>query len=521
MYPSIKVQTQPDKLAAILPSTGETLTYGQLNARSNQLAHALRAAGLKAGDHVAAFLDNRLAYLEITCACMRSGLYLTPVNRYLTAAEAAYIVDDCDATVLIASAALDQSAALGALSPRCQVKLSVGGHIEGFTDYDATLMPQPVEDLPDERLGALMLYSSGTTGKPKGILRALPSQDVSLGNPNLNFTGGMYGFSESTIYLSPAPLYHAAPLGSATAALQYGGTVVVMDKFDAETALQLIEQYKVTHCQWVPAMFVRLLKLAPEIRSKYDLSSQICAIHAAAPCPVEVKRQMIDWFGPVVLEYYSSTEGAGMASINSTDWLAHQGSVGRAYGKPFHICDDAGNELPRGTPGNIYGELPSGVQFEYHKAPEKTASVRHPLHQDWVTTGDIGYLDNDGYLYLTDRQAFMIISGGVNIYPQQIEDALALHPKIADVAVIGVPSEEMGEEVKAVVELAPGVAPSEELAEEIKEFVRARLGRQLVPRSVDFVDQLPRLPTGKLYKKELRARYWPADDGKTSLAARG
>ena len=521
MYPSVKVRTDPDKLAAILPSTGETLTYGQLDARSNQLARVFRAAGLNAGDHVAAFLDNCLAYLEITCACMRSGLYLTPVNRYLAAPEAAYIVDDCDATVLIASAALDQSGELGRLSRRCRLKLAVGGTIDGFTDYDAALAAQPAADLPDERLGALMLYSSGTTGKPKGILRALPSQEVSKGNPNLNFTGGMYGFSDSTVYLSPAPLYHAAPLGSATAALQYGGTVVIMDKFDAETALQFIERYKVTHSQWVPAMFVRLLKLAPDVRSKYDLSSQLCAIHAAAPCPVEVKRQMIDWFGPILLEYYSSTEGAGMAVINSTDWLTHQGSVGRAYGKPFHICDDAGEELAAGTPGNIFGEMPLGVQFEYHKEPEKTAAVRHPLHSDWVTTGDIGYLDKDGFLYLTDRLAFMIISGGVNIYPQQIEDVLALHPKLADVAVIGVPSDEMGEEVKAVVELAPGVAPSAALAEEIKEFVREKLGRQLVPRSVDFIDQLPRLPTGKLYKKELRARYWPKGDDKTSLAARG
>lgn len=520
MYPGVHTKTQPDKIAALLPATGETLTYRELDDRSNQLARVFRAAGLRPGRHVAVFMDNRLTYFEITWACLRAGLYITPVNRYLSPAEAAYIVDDCDASALIATSSLEQSAELGTLSPRCTLKLAVGGPIEGFSDYESALTGQPPAKIPDESLGALMFYSSGTTGKPKGILRARPTQDVTLGSPNLAFTGGTYGFSESTIYLSPAPLYHAAPLGSANAALQYGGTVIVMEKFDAETALQYIEKYKVTHSQWVPAMFVRLLKLDPAIRAKYDLSSQSCAIHAAAPCPVDVKREIIAWFGPIVLEYYSSTEGAGLAMITSEEWLKHEGSVGKARAKPFHICDDEGKELPAGTPGNIYGEMQAGVQFQYHKDPQKTASVRHPQHEDWVTTGDIGYLDAEGYLYLTDRQAFMIISGGVNIYPQQIEDVLALHPKLADAAVIGVPNQEMGEEVKAVVELAPGVEPSDALAEEIKDYIRARLGRLLVPRTVDFTDQLPRLPTGKLYKKALRDRYWRQGNATTLLAAR-
>lgn len=520
MYPGVHAKTQPDKIAAILPSTGETLTFGALDARSNQLARVLRAAGLEAGDHVAVFMDNRLAFFETTWACLRAGLYITPINRYLSAPEAAHIVEDCDATALIAAASLEQAAELGERAPRCTLKLAVGGKIDGFNDYAAALSRHSTEKLPDESLGALMFYSSGTTGKPKGVLRARPAQDVTLGNPNLAQIGSSYGFSNSTIYLSPAPLYHAAVLGGANAALQYGGTIIVMEKFDAETALRHIETYKVTHSQWVPAMFVRMLKLASELRTKYDLSSQTCAIHAAAPCPVDVKQQMIGWFGPIVLEYYSSTEGAGFAMISSAEWMTHQGSVGKSRGRPFHVCDDDGRELPPGTPGNIYGEMQPGVQFEYHKDPKKTAAVRHPLHEDWVTTGDIGYLDDEGYLFLTDRQAFMIISGGVNIYPQQIEDVLALHPKLADAAVIGVPNQEMGEEVKAVVELAPGVEPSEELAEEIKDYIRARLGRLLVPRTVDFTAQLPRLPTGKLYKKALRDRYWQQGSATTSLAAR-
>jgi fatty-acyl-CoA synthase len=283
----------------------------------------------------------------------------------------------------------------------------------------------------------------------------------------------------------------------------------MMDKFDAETALQLIERHRVTHSQWVPTMFVRMLKLDPTIRTRYDLSSHRCAIHAAAPCPVDVKRQMIEWWGPILQEYYSSTESVGIASISSAEWLAHPGSVGRAPpGKRFHICDEAGAELPPGVPGLIYAEVPSGSRFMYHKDPEKTAAAAHPTNPAWMAIGDIGYLDEEGYLYLTDRKDFVIISGGVNIYPQQIEDVLTLHPKIADVAVIGVPNAELGEEAKAVVELAQGISPSDALAQEIMELVRTQLGRQLTPRSVDFIDKLPRLPTGKLYKKVVRERYW-------------
>lgn len=520
MYLGALALSQPDKPAALRPATGEMVTFRELDARSNRLAQLFYAHGLRHGDHVALFLENHLAYFDVIWACMRSGLYLTPVNRYLSAAEAAYIVDDCDAKALIASAALDQSAELGRLSGRCDVKLAVGGPVEGFADYEAALAEHPAEKLAEEWPGAFMLYSSGTTGRPKGIRRPLAEVSPEGGNPAMKFMSDLFGVDSETVYLAPAPMYHSAPVGFSAGVIQAGGTVVMMDRFDPETALQLIERHQVTHSQWVPAMFIRLLKLEREARGRHDLSSHRCAIHAAAPCPIEVKRRMIDWWGPVLEEYYSSTETAGLATISSRDWLEHPGSVGRARGKAFHICNEAGEVLPPGVPGLIYGEAPTGIRFAYHKDPEKTLGATHPTNPNWVTVGDVGYLDEGGYLYLTDRKAFMIISGGVNIYPQQIEDALALHPKIADVAVIGVPNQDLGEEVKAVVEPAPGVEPSEALAAEIIDFVRGKLGRQLTPRSVDFVEALPRLPTGKLYKKALRDRYWGETSPQTSLAAR-
>ena len=510
MYLGDFARTQPDKLAAILPATGDSRTYRELDDRTNRVAQLLRAGGLRPGDHVALYIENDLVFFDVVWACLRSGLYVTPVNRYLPANEAAYIVDNCDATALIASARLAPSEELGGLATRCTVKLSVGGDLPGFEEFESAIARFPAEPVPDEQVGSFMLYSSGTTGKPKGIRRPLSGQPARLGNPAMAATGRMFGYDADTVYLNPAPLYHGAPAGFSAGVLQAGGTLVIMDKFDAEEALRLIETYRVTHSQWVPTMFIRLLKLPADVRAKYDLSSQRCAIHAAAPCPIEVKRQMIEWWGPVIEEFYSSTEQAGFARISSAEWLKHPGSVGRDPVAPFHICDDEGHELPPGEAGTIYGENPHGVMFVYHKDDGKTTSASHPDHPTWRTVGDVGYVDEEGYLYLTDRKAFMIISGGVNIYPQQIEDALALHPKVADVAVIGVPNAELGEEVKAVVEPAPGITPSDALAEEIQAFVRERLGRQMTPRTVDFTDALPRLPTGKLYKKGLRERYWPA-----------
>ncbi|HEX7872641.1 MAG TPA: acyl-CoA synthetase, partial [Sphingobium sp.] len=491
-----------------------------LDDRSNQLAQLLHAEGLRPGDHVALYLENTLTYFDVVWACIRSGLYLTPINWHLSPAEAAYIVDDCDAKVLIGSAAIPSTVELGRLSPQCAIKLSVGGAVEGFRDFDAAVAQQPGRKLDEEWLGTTMVYSSGTTGKPKGILRPLWNMHPDRGSPAIQFVAEAFGFGPDMVYLSPAPLYHGAPLASTMATTQAGGTVVMMERFDAEEALRQIERYKVTHSQWVPTMFIRMLKLPEEVRRQYDLSSQRCATHAAAPCPVDVKRQMIAWWGPVIEEYYSSTESVAFTKINSAEWLAHPGSVGRSPNKSILVCDDEGNVLPAGQSGMVYGEPTGGAAFVYHKAQDKTGSSAHPTQPNLRTVGDVGYLDEDGYLYLTDRKAFMIISGGVNIYPQQIEDALALHPKVADVAVIGVPNAELGEEVKAVVEPAPGVEPSDALAQEIKDFVTERLGKQLTPRSVDFMDALPRLPTGKLYKKALRDRYWGDAGGTKSLAER-
>ena len=522
MYPGTYARTQPDKIAVIRPATGEAITYRELDARSNRLAHLLRARGLQKGDHVALFMENNLVYFDVTCACLRAGLYITTINRYLTAPEAAYIVDNCDAKALIVSGALEAAAELGRLDTRCTVRLAAGGEVEGFESYEAAVAGQPDGLIADEAPGAFMLYSSGTTGKPKGILRPPLDRPPTQGNPSMEVLTDTYRMDENSVYLSPAPMYHSAPVGFCMAILQAGGTVVMMDRFDAHEALTLIERHRVTHSQWVPTMFVRLLKLDEATRSAHDLSSHRCAIHAAAPCPVEVKQRMIEWWGPILEEYYASTEGAGITRIGSPEWLAHPGSVGRSGvgAKPFHICDEQGRELAAGEQGLIYGEASNAQPFVYYKDEAKTLGMRHPLHPEWVTVGDVGYLDQDGYLFLTDRKAFMIISGGVNIYPQQIEDVLALHPKLADVAVIGVPNADLGEEVKAVVELAAGVEPSDALAQEIMDFVRARLGRQLSPRSVDFVEALPRLPTGKLYKKALKDHYWGAPGAALPLAAR-
>jgi long-chain acyl-CoA synthetase len=506
MYLADHARLTPGKAAMIIPGRGE-VTFAQLEARSNQLAHLLHARGLRRGDHIAIFMENHLMFMDAVWAGFRSGLQVTAINRYLPAEEAAYIANDCMAKALITSRHQAASAAeLLPLIPDCPIRLMVDGATPGFESYEDAIAACPPTPLDQEWMGGSMLYSSGTTGRPKGIIRPLADHGPAEGF-DLRQALNRYGMDTETVYLSPAPLYHAAPLHSVLNVQAFGGTVVMMEKFDAERALALIERHRVTHSQWVPTMFVRMLKLPEDVRGRYDLASHQVAIHAAAPCPVDVKRQMIGWWGPILYEYYAGTEASGSTAIDSAEWLAHPGSVGRAALGVLHVCDDEGDELPAGEAGLIYFERDEPT-FEYHNDPEKTAAARHPLHPGWNALGDVGYLDVDGYLYLTDRKAFMIISGGINIYPQAIEDALVLHPKVADVAVFGVPDPEMGEQVKAVIEPAAGVAPSDDLAAELMAFARGRLAHYMAPRSIDFIEEMPRLPTGKLYKRVLRERYW-------------
>ena len=483
------------------------VTYGELNDESIRLARVLRAGGLVQGDHVAILVENHPRYLGLCWAAQRSGLYFTTLNTSLTADELAYIVGDCGAKALISSAALQEKAvAVAGTVPDLPVRLMLDGEADGFAGIEVALKAHAATPLPDEVEGSDMLYSSGTTGRPKGVKRPFIGAPFGAPSPLVMLTQGLFGFGEDTVYLSPAPLYHAAPLGFCMATHRLGGTAVVMEHFDAEEALRLVERHRVTHSQWVPTMFTRMLRAGDDVRHKYDLSSLRVAIHAAAPCPVPVKQAMIDWWGPILHEYYSGTEGNGFVYCNSEEWLAHPGTVGRSLLGPLHILDDGGQELPTGERGKIFFE--SSLSFEYHRDPEKTAGSRDPLGRGWTTLGDVGYLDEDGYLYLTDRQAFMIISGGVNIYPQEVETLLAAHPKVADVAVFGVPNAEFGEEVKAVIEPAAGCDGNSSLERELIDYCRARLSPVKCPRSVDFRPELPRLPTGKLLKQRLRDEYW-------------
>jgi long-chain acyl-CoA synthetase len=511
VYPGAHARTTPDKLAVVMADTGESLTYAELEERSVRLAHVLRdEEGLGRGGHVALIATNGPDVFVAYWAAVRSGLYITAVNHHLSPAEAAYIVDDCGAEVLIASADVAALAeALLETTPGVRRRLAYGGPVAGHDSYEDALAAASAEEPADQPAGVDMLYSSGTTGRPKGIQPTLPERQVhEPGDIMRGVFGPLFGFDERSVYYSPAPTYHAAPLRFGGLVLATGGTLVLTAGFDAEESLRIIDEHRVTHSQWVPTMFVRMLKLDESVRAAHDVSSTRVAIHAAAPCPVDVKAAMMDWWGPVLWEYYSATEANGVTLISPQEWFEHPGSVGQAKLGVVHICDadDDGRELGVGEIGTIYFER-SERPFEYHHDQERTREATHPQHPNWTTTGDVGYLDEDGFLYLTDRKAFMIISGGVNIYPQEIENAMAMHPAVYDVAVIGVPDEEMGEQVKAVVQLAPGHEGSEALAAELVEHVRASIAHYKAPRSVDFTDELPRTATGKLVKGELRARY--------------
>jgi long-chain acyl-CoA synthetase len=513
VYPRVHAATSPDKAALIMATSGEVVTYRELDERSCRLARLFWDAGLRAGDHAAIFMENHSRYFEVAWAALRSGLYLTPVSSYLTADEAAYVVNDCGARVLVTSAARREVAErIVPDTPGIEVRLMVdtpsaapGGH----EPYDDAVGRYPAAPLDDEPLGDLMFYSSGTTGRPKGIKRPLSGRHAREGSVLLiTLLQSLYGVGEDTVYLSPAPLYHAAPLTFSAGVQALGGTVVAMERFDAAQALALIERYRVTHGQFVPTMFVRMLKLPEDERRRHDLSSLRMAVHAAAPCPIPAKEQMIAWWGPVLVEYYAGTEGNGVTFIRSEEWLGHRGSVGRSLGAPLHICDEAGEEVPIGETGLVYFDSPTGLPFEYHNDPGKTRGTLHPRNPNWSTLGDVGHLDEDGYLYLTDRRAYMIIAGGVNIYPQEVENALVMHPAVIDVAVFGVPDDDMGEQVKAVVQPAPGVEAGAELELQLIAYCREHLAAVKCPRSIDFAPELPRLPTGKLYKRLLRDRYW-------------
>ncbi|MGF6882619.1 long-chain acyl-CoA synthetase [Nocardia sp. GAS34] len=508
MYPGTHAGDQPDKPAVLLAGTDRVVTYRELDEGSLRLARMLFEAGLRRGDHVALLTDNDPTAFIAYWAALRSGLYITAINWHLGATEAAYIVNDCEARVLITAAALGGLAAdIADATPQVRIRVSFGGEVPGHEPLEPILAQASCEPLPAQPRGADMLYSSGTTGRPKGIKPTLPDYEIDAQpEPTMFALGQLFGFGLDTIYLSPAPLYHAAPLRFCGWVQAWGGTVVLLPRFDPETALATIERYRITHSQWVPTMFVRMLKMPEQLRTKYDLSSHRRAIHAAAPCPVEVKRAMIDWWGPILVEYYASTEGSGLTFIDSQQWLERPGSVGRAMIGIVHICGDDGAELATGETGTVYYERDEPT-FEYHNDPGKTRDGRHPRFPSWATVGDIGHVDADGYLFLTDRKAFMIISGGVNIYPQEIEDALALHPKVDDVAVVGVPDPEMGQSVRAFVQAAADAAPGSELAAELTGFLRERIAHFKVPREFEFVSELPRTPTGKLAKGKLLQRH--------------
>jgi len=501
MHPARHAVTQPDKPAIIVAESGETISYAELEARSNRVAQLFRARGLRRGDVIALFLENHSRFLEFAWGAQRSGLFFVCISCKLTAPEVDYILADSGARLLVTQASLGKVA--GQVSASIS-KLMLGGACDGFEDAEAVLAQMPPEAIEDESAGVDMLYSSGTTGRPKGVKVALPDPpEIDAPNALLMLAHMLYKVGPESIYLCPAPLYHAAPLRWTMAVQRFGGTAVIMQHFEPEAALQAIERYRITHAQFVPTHFVRMLKLPEEVRRRYDTSSLQVAFHAAAPCPVPVKQAMLDWWGPIIHEYYAGSEGNGMTAIGPEDWLAHPGSVGRAVHGIVHICDEEGNDLPVGSEGLVYFE--GQTNFEYHNDPAKTAESRN--RHGWSTLGDVGRLDADGFLYLTDRKSFMIISGGVNIYPQEIENHLVTHPKVADVAVVGAPHDEMGEQVVAVVQPVPG-ADTGSLADELTAYCRQSLSGVKTPRRFDFVDELPRHATGKLYKRLIRDRYW-------------
>ena len=504
MHPITHAETRADHPALIMAGSGETMTYGEMDAYANRFARLLRARGLDRGDHFGVLMENTIHYLPIVWGSQRAGTMMVPVSTRLTAPEICYILKDAGVKLLITTRTFDDRLAEMRQTCAGMEFLIVGG--DDDEDYEALLAEQSSDPIDDPAPGQYMLYSSGTTGAPKGVRPAPPdSDDILAPNPlvGLAVMGAGMPADGSMVYLSPAPLYHAAPLGWCTTAQRLGGTVVVMEHFEPRHALETIEKYRVTDSQWVPTHFVRMLKLEPEEREGYDLSSHQRALHAAAPCPVPIKRAMIEWWGPIINEYYAGSEGIGMTLIKAEDWLDHPGSVGKAIYGTIHVCDADGNELPAGQDGLLFFE--NDTIPTYHNDPDKTADAMHP--KGWMTLGDIGHLDEDGYLYLTDRKSHMIISGGVNIYPQEIENLLVTHDKVMDAAVIGAPCEDFGEKVVAVVQPRDMGEAGESLEAELRDFLAPKLSKIKMPKQFDFRADLPREANGKLYKRELRDEY--------------
>ena len=506
MYPGVHAATHPDKPAVIMADTGQALTYQQLEERSLRLANDFRSRGLVPGDHVAIAVENRFEIVEALWAALRTGTYITAVNRHLTADESSYIIHDCGAKVVLLSGELEAAGELAELCADVPHRIAIGSALPGFESYEDVLAASSDVKPEREPRGDDMLYSSGTTGRPKGILPA--PRDIDISDPDvplIQLFTQVFGFDTDTVYLSPAPLYHAAPLRFVMTTIARGGTAVIMPRFDAEGALETIQRYGITHSQWVPTMFIRMLKLPQEVRDSYDVSTMRCAIHAAAPCPAEVKQKMIEWWGPIIFEYYASTESAGLTLVNSEESMRKPGTVGRdGFMGTVHICAPDGEELPAGETGIVYFEVAEGREpFEYYGDEQKTAESRHPQNPRWVTTGDMGWIDEDRYLFLADRTSFLIITGGVNIYPQEIENALALHPDVRDVAVVGEPDEELGEIVVAYLEPEDHVGPDQDLGAQVREWLDGRLSRFKMPRRFHTISSLPRTPTGKLVKRKL------------------
>lgn len=496
-----------DKDAVVLEPSGESMTYGQLESRANQAAHLFRKCGVRTGEKVAFCLDNVIAVFEFAWGAQRAGAYYVPISSKLTPAELRYIVEDSGAKVLLTSddiaATLDDT-----LSDIPGLSLfTTGPEINDFQSWRCSLDAQLEIAIADEARGSVMFYSSGTTGKPKGVVPPAPNNEPVDGPEMLpQLIGRLLKADSDSIYLCPAPLYHAAPLSWSMAMHRLGATTIILEKFDPELVLDVISRRKVTHGQFVPTHFIRMLKLPDQIRSAFDVTSLQAVVHAAAPCPVPVKEQMIDWWGAIIDEYYAGSESNGLTYIPAKEWLTHKGSVGRAAMGQIHICAEDGHELPPRQDGQIY--FSGGPQFSYHNDQTKTEESRN--NAGWSSIGDIGWQDEEGYLYLTDRKSYMIISGGVNIYPQEIENLLVTHPQVADVAVIGGPHSEMGEQVVAIVQPADSATAGPELEVELTKFCRTHLSGVKVPRLFDFRSELPRHPTGKLFKRLLRDEYWNA-----------